>query len=122
MASRNFNSKQALEREIKDIYVKVAIGASGAPSFVAQSSYGSAAIVRDSAGRYTLTLSDAYNQLRNFKAKLMSATAQDLRMQVRTDAVKTKSVTFMCLTDAVETDPANGSTIVIKLELKNVAN
>ncbi len=32
LASRNFNSKQALEREIKDLYAKIGIGAPSAPT------------------------------------------------------------------------------------------
>lgn len=123
MADRNFNSKEALEREVKDLYVKVSIGASGAPTLVSGAAYGSASIARNSAGDYTLVLSNPYNQLRNFKAKLLAAAAEDIRVQLKSESVASdKSVSFMTLTDSTKTDPSDGSTLIIKLELKNVAN
>lgn len=120
MAARNFNSKGALEREIKDVYVKVSIAAAGAPSLVSGSAVGAASIVRNSDGDYTLTLSDAYKSLRFAKIKLLSSTAQDLRAQLVADSVaSSKSIRFVMLADNVETDPASGSVLLIKLELKN---
>jgi hypothetical protein len=118
MANRNFNRKQALEKEIKDIYAKVTVGATGAPTLT--SSVGIASIVRNSAGLYTVTLQDAYNSLKFAQVSFLDNDAQDIRAQIAAEDVDgAKTVQFVCLTAATPTDPQSGQTMLIKFELKN---
>lgn len=120
MASRIFNKKQSLEREVKELYAKITIGATGAPTLTV--GVGIESIARNSAGDYTLTLSDRYNSLKMAKVRVLSATEEDLRAQLKSETVATtKQVNFMTLTDATKTDPADGSVLIVKLDLKNVA-
>lgn len=120
MANRTFNRRQALEREVKDLYAKVTIGASGAPTLVAASSVGIASIARNSAGNYTLTLQDKYVALKFFQVTFLDDNTQDLKAQVHTDSIASAAtIQFLTLTAASATDPQSGQTMLIKLELKN---
>lgn len=120
MANRTFNRRQALEKEIKDIYAKVTVGSSGAPTLV--SPVGVASIVRNSAGNYTITLQDKYMALRFAQVSFLDDNAQDLRAQlIAEDVASAKTVQFVCLTGASATDPQSGQTMFIKLELKNTS-
>lgn len=120
MANRNYNRKQALEKESKEISAQVAIGASGAPTLSAAASLGVASIVRNSAGLYTLTLQDKYMRLISVQISQQAAVAEDLQFQVAAEDVDgAKTVQFRCVAGAVETDPSSGSTLRIHLNLKN---
>lgn len=118
MANRNFQRRQALEKEVKDLYAKVTIGSSGAPTLV--SPIGIASIARNSAGNYTLTLQDKYMSLKFFRVTFLDDDAQDMNAQVAAeDVASAKTVQFVCRTGATATDPQSGQTLLIKLELKN---
>ena len=120
MASRNFSRKQSLEKEVKEIYARVNIGATGAPTL--QPGLGVASIARNAAGVYTLTLEDRYTRLMHIDIKQLVAAAQDLNFQLVAQAVSTnKTIQFRAVTDAVETDPASGSVLYIKIDLKNTS-
>lgn len=120
MASRSFNRKQSLEKEIKEIYAKVAIGSSGAPTLSTVSTSGVASIVRNSAGNYTLTLQDKYISLKSVQISHLASSAQDLQFQLLSETVdSTKTISFVCQTDATATDPASGTTLLIQINLKN---
>ena len=117
-AGRFFNRKQALEREVKDAYVKLSANGTSAPTIV--SGVGSVSIARNGAGDYSLTLSDKYPSLKSFKATLMDNSAEDVRFQVHSETVSTtKVIRFLALTGATPTDIAQDSVVFIKLELKN---
>lgn len=120
MANRNFNRRQALEKEVKDIYAKASVAAAGAPTLT--STIGVASLVRNGAGDYTLTLQDKYNSLKWADVKVIDDTAQDLTIQIHSeDVADAKTVRFLCLEAGVETDPADGAQLLIKLELKNTS-
>lgn len=122
MANRDFNRRQSLEKEVKDVYAKVTIGAAGAPTLT--SSIGIDSIVRNSAGDYTITLQDSYMSLKFFEVIQLSTTPQDLSFQIKVASVNSLpkgSVEFLCLTGATPTDPANGMKLFIKFELKNTS-
>jgi hypothetical protein len=53
--------------------VKVAIGATGAPTIDGEISRGVASIVRNGAGDYTLTLKEAYHDFLNVKGNVIDA-------------------------------------------------
>ncbi len=118
MASRNFNRYQALEKEVKALYVEVSVGASGAPTLV--SGLGIASISRTSAGLYRITLQDKYVRFLHASGILLESDAEDLSMQVKAQTVSsTKLVDVLWTAGGVATDPSSGSKMLIKIELKN---
>ncbi len=118
MANRTFNRRQALEKEVKDIYARITIGATGAPTLTFAP--GCASISRTSAGLYVLTLQDKYASLKSFSVKHQSTSAEDLTSQIKSEDVNgAKTITFFTLTGATPTDPANGDVLLVKAELKN---
>ncbi len=120
MANRNFHRVQSLSREVKILHAKVAIGASGAPTLDSNLSVGVASITRDSAGVYIVTLDDKYTALLHFSAMQLEATAEDLTFQVESEDVDgAKTIQFQCKAAAVETDPSDGSVLLLRMELKN---
>lgn len=121
MANRNFNRRQALEKEVKDLYAAVSIGATGAPTLT--SHVGILSISRTSAGLYRLTLEDKYTALKSFKVIHKVATAEDLNFQVKAEAVSgsVPYIDFFCLTAGSATDPSNGAVLLIKIEVKNTS-
>lgn len=122
MASRNFHRVQSLAREVKSVYAYVSIGASGAPTLDSNKSVGVTSITRDSAGVYVVTLDDKYNNLLFFNVQMLEATAEDITFQVESEAVATsKTIQFQCKAAAVETDPSDGSVLLIKIDLKNTS-
>ena len=118
MASRNWNRKQALEKEVKDLYVKVTIGGTGAPTLTMGT--GIASISRTSQGLYKLTLQDKYMQLKSFNVIHLVSAAEDLTFQIKAEAVATTGVIdFFTLAAATATDPSSGAVLLIKIERKN---
>lgn len=117
MANRIFNRHQSLEKEIKNLYAEVAIGASGAPTLT--KGLGIESISRTGAGDYKITLDDKYVRLMSFHAIHLSATEEDLTIQLKAQDMSTKEIDFFTLAAATATDPANGDTLFIKIELKN---
>lgn len=119
MANRNFNRKQALEKEIKEIYAEISIGASGAPTIAYAT--GVASISRTSTGLYVLTLQDQYTRLMHANVSIESAAAQDLDAQIQSSALTTsaKTLTFRTQAAGVVADPSSGSVLRVALQLKN---
>lgn len=130
MADRAFHpSYRALELEVVHIYAKATIGATGAPTLVSAASKGVASIARNSAGQYTLTLSDKYNSLLWGNVALVSTADSDaatvgvaFRLEAE-DVVSAKTVQFQAhnMADGAVADPASGAVLLIKLELKNTS-
>lgn len=119
MANRNFNRKQALEREVKDLYLEVSFGATGAPTIV--SGVGITSITRNDAGDYTIVLDDRYHGgLKYFDGVLLDAAAEDIYFQLQESRVAsaTKDLDIFCLTGSSATDPSNGSKAYFKFEVK----
>jgi hypothetical protein len=119
MASRDFNAKQALEREVKTIFAQVVYN-SGVPSLVSNQNYGVASVVDRGTGDLSLILDDAYSSLKFAKVTLKAAAAEDIRVQIKSEDVAiAKEVRFLTLTGATPTDLADGSILIFTLELKN---
>jgi len=124
LANRNYNRYQALTKEVKALFAQVAIGASGAPTINAPASLGVTSIARNSAGNYTITLDDKYNDLLQITQSVQLAAGAPAAvggMVVRSQnvsAAKTIVVEFVDETGAaVELD--SGSTVRLKIDLKN---
>jgi hypothetical protein len=122
MANRTFNDSQALEKEVKKLFAKISIGASGAPTLVTPGSLGIASIARVSTGYYRLTLQDAYPFFLGFDPIVMSTTAENLNFQLRTETVSTtKIIEFYTLAAGAVADPANGDVLLLEISLKNTS-
>lgn len=121
MANRNWNRAQNLEKEVKSLFVDVAIGASGAPTLTRGT--GVASITRQSAGVYRITLQDAYIRLMHVDVKQLVAAAQDLVPQLVSESVSSsKQIDFRMVDSlAAEVDPASGSRLLIRIDLKNTS-
>lgn len=119
MANRNFNKKACLEKEVKELYANVSIGGTGAPTLV--SKIGISSIVRTSQGLYRLTLEDKYVSLKHLRIVLKAASAEDLIFQLKAEAVAgaVPYIDFFCLAGSSVTDPSSGSSLLIKIEVKN---
>jgi hypothetical protein len=113
-----YNRRQALEKEVKDLYAKVTIGATGAPTLTL--GIGIASIARNGAGDYTVTLQDKYPSLKFFEGVHLKSAAEDLNFQLKAESVASnKTVRFLTVAGASATDPANGDVLYLKFELKN---
>lgn len=104
------------------LYAKVSIGASGAPTLVANTGMGITSITRSSAGKYVLTLSHAYAALLNIKQIINSGSSAPAApgMYVVTDAVSSATapaVTVQFNAAGTATDPASGEILYIEIEL-----
>lgn len=119
MANRNFNRAQNLEKEVKSLFVDVAIGASGAPTLT--KGLGIASVARVSAGLYDITLQDKYIRLMQCSVSQLVAAAQGINPQLVSedvDGTKVIRVRFIDSAEA-ETDPDSGSRLLIRIDLKN---
>lgn len=65
MANRYFGEMKRLsfEKKVVDLFFKFAVGATGSPTLDVVNSKGIKSVVRNSAGKYTITLQDAYQKL-----------------------------------------------------------
>jgi hypothetical protein len=120
MASRNFNRKQALEREIKEIYAKLTFGASGAVTLT--TGHGVASAAKSDTGDYLITLRDKYVSLKMVEGTFIKSSGEDIRVQVKAEAVATaKTISILTLTGASATNPSSGAVLLLKFELKNTS-
>lgn len=122
MANRGFNRRQSLEKEVKDLYCKISIGATGAPTLVSGASYGFSSVARTDAGEYTLTLQDKYVSLKFVEGIFLSETPEDIRLQLVSESVQTdREINFLTLTADTPTDPSSGQVLLLKVEVKNTS-
>lgn len=118
MASRNFNRKQALEKEVKEIYAKLTFGASGAVTLT--EGYGVASVSKAGTGEYLVTFQDAYVSLKFVEGILLKSTGEDIRIQLKEEDVNgAKTLSFYTLTGASATNPSSGAVMYLKFDLKN---
>lgn len=115
MANRRFRSQYRFGEEamVVDLYLKVAIGATGAPTMDTNLSKGIASIVRNSAGQYTVTLKDKYMRLIHASVDQRNGTsaaaapiayveAEDV------DGAKTIVLQYYAIDNSTPTDPGSG--------------
>ena len=126
MANRDFKNFQAAERQVKRLYMKATIGATGAPTLVTDDSLGIKSIARNGAGDYTITfgtpsgLTDHYNKLLWADGKLLDPDAEDVRVNIDTDSVSASGlVKILTLTGGSATDPSDGATLTMVFDVKN---
>ena len=124
MANRNFNRYQALTKEVKALFAQVAIGATGAPTLNAPASLGITSVVRNSAGNYTITLDDKYNdllQITQSRELASGAPGAVGGMVVRSEAVDSAKTIVIEFVDSAGApiELVSGTLLRLKLDLKN---
>jgi hypothetical protein len=139
MANRQFQQySYQLEKGVVTLYVRVNIGATGAPTLVTTSTSGNpsngiATISRSSAGKYVITFGnvgstqtnlDTYQRLLWAQANVIASTISTVvSTQISVESVTSASapsITIQCLAAAgTAVDPNNGDVLLIKIALKN---
>lgn len=127
MADRNFYPAHgALEVSCISLWCEINIGSTGAVS--SSSGLGIASVVRDSAGKYTITLADSYNKLLWADVALLDDTNSDptsvgivgrLYSEDVDAATPVVTIQFYDFTDGSAADPASGAKVYVKIELRN---
>ena len=101
------------------LYLQVGFGAAGAPTIQQGSSFVSS-VVRNSAGDYTVNLTDAYNRLLGVQHVFIKSTAPSSpAMFVKTNNVTSKILGVVFNSAGTATDPANGEVVLMVISLKN---
>jgi hypothetical protein len=128
VANRFLNQfRKAFEKEVVDIFGKVAIGVTGAPVLNVAQSKGIASIARTGVGAYTVTLSDRWSRLlkavpTHILAAGVPATTSNAQMVVRQDnsgaAAKTILIEFVN-NAGVAVELTNATSLLLQFTLKN---
>jgi hypothetical protein len=124
MANRNFNhNKWGLEKGRVELYAELAIGATGAPTVTKARSQGIKSVVRNTAGNYTVTLTDAYTRLMSVAVSLVvptgvPSTGTNIQAVVRSSTTNTIIVEFLN-SSGVAAEIVSGVIVQLKIDLKN---
>ena len=123
----------SLERVPTKLYIKIAIGGTGAPTLSTTYNKGVASVSRTSAGLYVLTLDNAWLALLGFRASQVvptgigALTGIDL-VSESVATPSTKRITFKCRaaagagnTTPTATDPVSGSTLMLEITLQDTS-
>ncbi len=115
---KNIGSKEV---QVCHLFVKAAIGATGACTLDTAASKGIASITRNDTGDYTIALAETYASLLACHPMILDATDCDLTFQIISQDVAGTSpnVKIGSHAAATPTDPASGSTLYVHLILKN---
>jgi hypothetical protein len=117
--SRLFQLQYTYERDMCTVFLKATIGASGAPTLVAQK--GIVSMVRNSAGRYTITLKNNFNLFldANYTAISPSAAPAAPGMYIVSETVNsTKTIVIQMNNAGTAADPANGETVCLSFQCR----
>lgn len=119
MANRRFQRKQSLDKEVKDLFLEVSFGATGAPTIV--NGLGISSIARSAQGDYLITLEDKYyGGLKFVQGILLDAAAEDIHFQVKEEAIASAgTISIFTIAAATATDPSDGSKAYFQFVLKN---
>lgn len=127
MANRRFfQFRYSAQRDVVDLSMKAAIGATGAPTISTTDAKGISSITRNSAGNYTVLLQDNYAALMFATAVVMNATAtaspcfQLISEQVSNATTPRVIIQFLDAAGAAA-DPDSGSTIMFHAMLRNAS-
>lgn len=126
MANRRlFQFSYTYEREVVRLFANIAIGASGAPT-LESAAKGIASVTRNSAGDYSIALTDNFNKLLAMHAVVQNATGIPAAPDVglKTDSVSSSTAPLIRIVTSaagVATDPASGDTIRLEIVCRNAS-
>jgi hypothetical protein len=121
MANRLLNQFLfSLEKKPVKLFATIAIGATGAPTVSASLSKGLASVVRNSAGKYTLTLQDAFQALLGCvpTLKLAAGDPNHSAMVVRSYSGKALAIEFLDETGTPAELPS-GTTVMLEMTFRD---
>ena len=127
MANRMFfQFRLSAQRDVVDLSLKAAIGASGAPTLSTTDAKAIRSITRNSAGKYTIALSDNYAALMAASIVVLNATAtaspcSQLISEQVSSATAPQVVIQLLDAAGVAADPDNGATLLVSLMLRNAS-
>lgn len=110
---------------VVNVFGQITFGASGAPTLATTGLHGNngyiTSVVRNSAGDYTITLTDVYNALLQIRHVFNSGASAPAApgLWIKTDAVTTKSLRVVFNSGGTATDPATGEIVLLQITLKN---
>lgn len=119
MADRNFYPSEGnYDARLVRLAGSVTFGASSA---VASQDFTGGTFTKNSAGDFTLTLSDVFNAIKsvNVTYNVNSTTPTDLVPQVYSVSASGKTIKFKLLTGTVATDPGTGASAFVNVVCKN---
>lgn len=125
MANRLFQQfRNSLEKQVVELWVKASIGSTGAVTLDAANSKGVSTMVRNSAGKYTITLQDTYQKLLETSCTQLISTGllTAAEFAVVSEAVATAAAPTVVVQFAaagVATDMASGTVVRIRITLSN---
>lgn len=80
---------------------------------------GFSSVVRTAKGVYQANMPDAYFSLKSFAAILEASSETDVKFQLVSESVSSKSLVFRAITGTTLVDPASTAKAMVKMELKN---
>jgi hypothetical protein len=126
MANRQFRSQfhYSFDGMPVRLQAQVTFGASGAPT-LSTNAKGIATVVRNSAGKYTITLRDSYNALLGVSVAQLTGTSAaaapivTVVSQAVSNATPTLVLQYRAIDNSTATDPASGEIAYITITLNN---
>ena len=130
MANRMFNRLQALDKEVKFLFLTATIGSGGDPTLNESKSVGIKSIDDTAVGEYDITLgtpggtTDKYASLLYFQASLTQSTAVatdgGISFQIETDDITNGIIKFFAIRDTgAIAEIVSGATVQIMIAVKN---
>lgn len=121
--SQFFQFRYSKERDVVELFLKVSIGASGAPTIV--QGKGITSITRNSAGNYSILLPDTYNMMLDMNAIFLSGASAPAAPGVNIvseTVASTKIVRIQCRdVAAAAADPASGEVLMLRIAVRNAS-
>ena len=121
-----FQFRYSYERDVTDIFLKVNIGAAGAPTIASGNAKGVTSITRNSVGNYTILLQQPYNRLLEVDCQSISGTSPQAAplVTVQSEAVSSATAPTVRLAmraadNTTATDPASGEVLLIHIAVRN---
>jgi len=118
MANRSFRRVQALEMEVKHLFLEASIDALGEASKVA--GIGVKSIERTGVGLFKIVLDDKYNKLLGFNIAQLVPAVEGASFELISADVDQKEIEFRAVITGAEADLSE-STLLITIHLKNSA-
>ena len=121
--ARLFQFQYSYERDLVRMPIKITIGDTGAPTLT--NGKGVVSVVRDSAGKYTITLKDNFNTMLAMSATINSGSSAPTAPAINVvsqDVTTAKTVVIQCRDiAAAAADPASGEIIMLELVMRNAS-